>query len=192
MILALLRMQSWEVDAGESIRDLTTRYNSSGDTGRFAEVHALFHDDPECTLRARLHRYLVSHDHLHRHPGRAPLRARAAARPTFHWTDTRSPCRVWTTRQVGCTSSWPQRSVPITGARTWTGTAVVRTSAGVSHGAASGWRGGPPARCSGPDRALRELIDLYPSNSAAIRARMIADKVSTALSLVEGRPATCW
>ena len=35
-------MEVWEVVARESIRDLITRYNSNGDTGRFAEVIKLF------------------------------------------------------------------------------------------------------------------------------------------------------
>lgn len=46
-------MQPWEIEARESIRDLTTRYNSNGDTGRFAEVRALFHDDAEMHLDGR-------------------------------------------------------------------------------------------------------------------------------------------
>jgi SnoaL-like domain len=46
-------MQPWEIDARESIRDLTTRYNSNGDTGRFAEVRKLFHADAEMYLEGR-------------------------------------------------------------------------------------------------------------------------------------------
>lgn len=46
-------MQPWEIDARESIRDLVTRYNSNGDTGRFAEVRALFHNDAEMHLEGR-------------------------------------------------------------------------------------------------------------------------------------------
>jgi SnoaL-like domain len=46
-------MQPWEVDARECIRDLTTRYNSNGDSGRFNEVRALFHDDAEMHLEGR-------------------------------------------------------------------------------------------------------------------------------------------
>ncbi len=38
-------MELWEISARESIRDLTTRYNSNGDAGRFANVRELFHDD---------------------------------------------------------------------------------------------------------------------------------------------------
>lgn len=38
-------MELWEINARESIRDLTTRYNSNGDAGRFANVRELFLDD---------------------------------------------------------------------------------------------------------------------------------------------------
>jgi hypothetical protein len=38
-------MELWEVAARESIRDMVTRYNSNGDTGRFAQVLELFAPD---------------------------------------------------------------------------------------------------------------------------------------------------
>lgn len=38
-------MELWELIAREGIRDLVTRYNSNGDTGRFAQVIELFADD---------------------------------------------------------------------------------------------------------------------------------------------------
>ena len=38
-------MELWELEARESIRDLVTRYNSNGDTGRFAQVLELFAPD---------------------------------------------------------------------------------------------------------------------------------------------------
>lgn len=38
-------MEIWEVVARESIRDLVTRYNTNGDSGRFDNVMALFADD---------------------------------------------------------------------------------------------------------------------------------------------------
>lgn len=38
-------MDTWELDARESIRDIVTRYNSNGDTGRFAQVLELFAED---------------------------------------------------------------------------------------------------------------------------------------------------
>lgn len=38
-------MELWELDARESIRDLVTRYNSNGDTGRFERVMELFAPD---------------------------------------------------------------------------------------------------------------------------------------------------
>jgi hypothetical protein len=41
-------MDLWEVAARESIRDLVTRYNSNGDTGRFAQVLELF--TPDATM----------------------------------------------------------------------------------------------------------------------------------------------
>jgi ketosteroid isomerase-like protein len=38
-------MELWELAARESIRDLVTRYNANGDTGRFAQVLELFAPD---------------------------------------------------------------------------------------------------------------------------------------------------
>lgn len=38
-------MEMWELVARESIRNLVARYNSNGDSGRFAEVLELFADD---------------------------------------------------------------------------------------------------------------------------------------------------
>ena len=38
-------MELWELVARESIRDLVQRYNSTGDSGRFAETLALFAPD---------------------------------------------------------------------------------------------------------------------------------------------------
>ena len=38
----LWRMETWELVARESIRDLVARYNANGDSGRFDEVISLF------------------------------------------------------------------------------------------------------------------------------------------------------
>jgi hypothetical protein len=38
-------VELWELEARESIRDLVTRYNSNGDTGRFPQVLELFAED---------------------------------------------------------------------------------------------------------------------------------------------------
>lgn len=38
-------MELWELDARESIRDLVTRYNSNGDSGRFPQMLELFAPD---------------------------------------------------------------------------------------------------------------------------------------------------
>ncbi len=38
-------MEVWEIDARECIRDIVTRYNSNGDTGRFDHVLELFAED---------------------------------------------------------------------------------------------------------------------------------------------------
>lgn len=38
-------METWELIARESIRDLIARYNASGDSGRFDEMLALFRED---------------------------------------------------------------------------------------------------------------------------------------------------
>ena len=43
-------MESWEVVARESIRDLVARYNANGDAGRIAQVMALFSPDAEMYL----------------------------------------------------------------------------------------------------------------------------------------------
>jgi ketosteroid isomerase-like protein len=47
-------MELWEVTARESIRDLTTRYNSNGDAGRFANVRDLFHEDAVMDLEGEV------------------------------------------------------------------------------------------------------------------------------------------
>jgi SnoaL-like domain len=46
-------MELWEVVARESIRDLVTRYNSNGDSGRFAQVIELFAADAVMELQDR-------------------------------------------------------------------------------------------------------------------------------------------
>jgi ketosteroid isomerase-like protein len=46
-------MELAELLARESIRDLVARYNSNGDTGRFAQVMELFADDAVMTLLDR-------------------------------------------------------------------------------------------------------------------------------------------
>ena len=38
-------LETWELQAREAIRDLVARYNANGDSGRFADVLALFADD---------------------------------------------------------------------------------------------------------------------------------------------------
>lgn len=38
-------MENWEVTAREAIRDVVTRYNANGDTGRFEQVMECFADD---------------------------------------------------------------------------------------------------------------------------------------------------
>lgn len=43
-------MEVWEVVARECIRDLVTRYNTNGDSGRFANVLSLFTDDATMEL----------------------------------------------------------------------------------------------------------------------------------------------
>ena len=43
-------MESWEVVARESIRDLVARYNANGDSGRIAQVMALFSPEAEMYL----------------------------------------------------------------------------------------------------------------------------------------------
>lgn len=48
-------MEPWEIDARECIRDLVARYNSNGDSGRFDDVRALFHDDAEMDIEGHVH-----------------------------------------------------------------------------------------------------------------------------------------
>jgi uncharacterized protein (TIGR02246 family) len=48
-------MEIWEVTAREAIRDLVTRYNANGDTGRFARVRELFVDDAVMTIQGTTH-----------------------------------------------------------------------------------------------------------------------------------------
>ena len=48
-------MELWQLTAREEIRDLVTRYNSNGDSGRFAHVIELFAGDAVMELRDRLY-----------------------------------------------------------------------------------------------------------------------------------------
>jgi SnoaL-like domain len=48
-------MEMWELDARESIRDLVSRYNSNGDSGRFDEVRKLFRDDSNMIVEGKPH-----------------------------------------------------------------------------------------------------------------------------------------
>ena len=48
-------MELWQISARESIRDLTTRYNSNGDSGRFAQVRELFLNDAVMDLEGKVH-----------------------------------------------------------------------------------------------------------------------------------------
>ena len=45
----------WQVTAREAIRDLVTRYNANGDTGRFAQVRELFLPDAVMTIQGQAH-----------------------------------------------------------------------------------------------------------------------------------------
>jgi ketosteroid isomerase-like protein len=47
-------MELWQVVAREGIRDLVTRYNSNGDSGRFEQVMELFTDDAVMELQDRV------------------------------------------------------------------------------------------------------------------------------------------
>jgi len=48
-------MELWELSARESIRMLVNRYNSNGDSGRFAEVFELFAEDAVMEVPGRVH-----------------------------------------------------------------------------------------------------------------------------------------
>ena len=48
-------MELWQLVAREAIRDLVARYNSNGDSGRFAEVLELFADDAVMELPDGVH-----------------------------------------------------------------------------------------------------------------------------------------
>lgn len=54
-------METWELLARESIRDLVTRYNSNGDSGRFEQVMELFAPDAVMQLRDRV---CTGHDEI--------------------------------------------------------------------------------------------------------------------------------
>ena len=49
-------MELWELVARESIRDLIARYNANGDSGRFAQVAALFTEDAVYDVEGVVHR----------------------------------------------------------------------------------------------------------------------------------------
>jgi uncharacterized protein (TIGR02246 family) len=48
-------MDSWELVARESIRDLVARYNANGDSGRFDQVLALFAPDAIMEIDGEVH-----------------------------------------------------------------------------------------------------------------------------------------
>ena len=48
-------MENWQLMAREEIRDLVSRYNANGDTGRFAQVRALFAPDAVLIVQGRRH-----------------------------------------------------------------------------------------------------------------------------------------
>jgi ketosteroid isomerase-like protein len=54
-------MPPWEVEAREEIRDLVARYNSNGDSGRFAQVIELFAEDAVMDTDGVLH---TGHDEI--------------------------------------------------------------------------------------------------------------------------------
>jgi uncharacterized protein (TIGR02246 family) len=45
-----MRVEMWELQAREAIRDLVARYNANGDSGRFAQVLELFAPDAQMVL----------------------------------------------------------------------------------------------------------------------------------------------
>ncbi len=49
-------METWELIARESIRDLVARYNASGDSGRFDEMLALFCEDAVLEATGQIYR----------------------------------------------------------------------------------------------------------------------------------------
>jgi hypothetical protein len=54
-----MRVELWQVVAREEIRDLATRYNSNGDSGRFAQVMELFAPDAVMELPDRTYNGLA-------------------------------------------------------------------------------------------------------------------------------------
>ena len=54
-------MELWEVVARENIRDIVTRYNSNGDSGRFAQVIELFTADAVMEVLGQAH---TGHDEI--------------------------------------------------------------------------------------------------------------------------------
>jgi hypothetical protein len=80
-------VESWEVAARESIRDLVARYNSNGDAGRFAQVMELFAPGATVELRDRTH---VGHDDILTIFSGAQDRVRGDGPPEYvrHFTST--------------------------------------------------------------------------------------------------------
>lgn len=118
-------MELWEISARESIRDLTTRYNSNGDAGRFANVRELFHDDAVMDLegvvktgldeiitiftgtQSKLHNVNVKADEV---PMETPIRERRKKEQRYPTSATSLPLTrsIWltsTTPRAVCTSS---------------------------------------------------------------------------------------
>lgn len=78
-------MESWELIARESIRDLVARYNANGDSGRFDAVLDLFLDNALVEVAPRVYR------------GREEIRLlfTGAARPPAGRANESPPERVW-------------------------------------------------------------------------------------------------
>ena len=85
-------MESWELVARESIRDLVARYNANADSGRFDQVLECFAPDAVMELDGRPYR---GHDEIRTiFTGAAELvsdgaRPRAGAAPHQHAPDRR-------------------------------------------------------------------------------------------------------
>ena len=79
-------MESWQLVARESIRDLVARYNANGDSGRFDAVLELFLEDAVVEVGPRVYR------------GREEIRTlfTGAARPASSGSKSATPVeRIW-------------------------------------------------------------------------------------------------
>ena len=184
----------------ESIRDLTTRYNSNGDAGRFANVRELFLDDAVMDLEGDVKTgldeimtiFTGTQSKLHDAPASEAHQApkdKAALPYVRQFTATHQIDVVDENNSYGQTALFrgdANRARPLGPLHRHVPNQCCRQMEVRL----------PPRKSRRTLRklALRRHVDRpYEGDpSAAIRARITADNVATAFSRVAGKPATCW